>query len=478
MVDVSASSNTAGAFAAAMAADQSSAAPQADGSLVVTSPGGDVVATHSDPLPATPVTVAALPTVVEVTVVVPQAVAAQAASQEPKIWSSDIQSAGAWTAQKVETGRAIIDLDSEYRLSINDVLAEVILENRMTNVTTRIWGNAQVEVAGQNIGQFWGTSSFQLANGTLITASTVVSPTNSSAYMLDKLVVTRGENGLVVTGISSDTLGDLQIAQAANVAVFDRVVAPGDAKTTPLDVQHSPEMSDASAQISADALAMTVDTPSVVIKIDVAPGTADTGTPTDKSDQIAIVANVTASVESVKDAPSRVEAVIAGTSVAAPEHPATSILVENLAPAINAALANINGYGMDSRERDGLVFVEKEKSWVDEWDGQQISAAVLDQTRPGESFGPDSTIMSRGEFDTVIRRFVSMMSTQSMANQMASRNGLFQSHMRDLASDFDKQAEACHASDRAARDRRALLNMIEVRNVDAGAPRFPHLDLN
>ncbi len=446
------------------------AVKQPDGSLVVTSPGGDVVATHSDPLPATAIPVAAMPEVVEVTVVVPQAVADEAAASG-HIWSNNIASAGEWTAQKVETGRAVIDLDAEYRLSINDLQAEVILENRLTNVVTRIWGDANIEVAGQSIGQFWGTSSFQLANGTLITASTVISPTNSSAYMLDKLVITRDAHGLIVTGISNEATGDLQIAQAANATVFDHVLVPGTA-TTPAGAAGTVEPAKLQAatppdtSIAATAALMT-EKPSVVIKIDLAPSATNS---TPDAEQVSVVtAPATTSVLQEPDIPH---------ASAAPVQPAAAILVEDVAPVIRAALDKVDGYDMDDDQRDGLVFVEQGESWIDEWDDKQISAAVLEQTRPGQTFGPNSSVMSRTEFGAVISRFLSVMTTQNLISQMASHNSSTAQHqIRDVSRDFDNQEAAKQAAERAARDRQVILAMMNmgdrlIEAVQASRPDF------
>ncbi len=408
--------------------DGASVALNADGALVVTSAGGDVVGTHSDPLPQVAIPIAVLPDTVEVAVIV---TASNDPVSKPGLWSDSIASAGAWTAQKVETGRAVIDLDDEYRLSINDVTAEVILENRKTGMTTRIWGNAQVEVAGQQIGQFYGTSSFQLANGTLITASTICSPGNSAAFMLDKLVISRDEHGIVVTGIASTTVGDVEIAFASHATVFDQL-APPEASLPQI------------APVEAGA-AIAPDSP--------APVTTEV-----------IVINLNVSDETLEQALTAVDP-DAVQALATPDPSSATaplVLVENKKPVEAAHHAGIDGYDMDDDQRDGLVFLETASGWVDEWDEKDISAEILAQTMPGGEFGPDSTIMSRSEFGAVISRFISILSSQSMMHQMANSNSIAQNQMRDASSDSDRQAAARSAEERAARDRRAILTMMDL----------------
>lgn len=406
--------------------DGSNTTSNADGSLTVTSPGGDVVATHSDPLPVVAIPVAVMPDAVEITLVAVPPAPQENASAPSEIWSAGIESTGDWTAQKVELGRAVIDIDSIYRLSINDILAEVFLENRETNVITRIWGDAQVSVNGQDVGQFWGTSSFQLANGTLITANTVISPDNPSAYMLDKLVITRDEYGFVVTGISNETVGDLDIAFAANATVYDHV-QPAPATET--------------AFVPVPPVETATEAP-----------LATSGANSEIASEENMVLN-----DAVTEAP--VE-----TPTETPTSPAP-ILAENTDAVVAAIQAEIDGYDMDDDQRDGLVFTETATGWIDEWDDQAISAAILAQTMPGSTFGPDSDIMSRGEFSTVINRFIAIMTTQSFMSNISMRNTDFQSQLRDTSAEQDRASNAKQAEQRAARERQILMSLMQAGSV-------------
>lgn len=433
------------------AADGSTAVSNADGSLTVTSSDGDVIATHSDPLPVVAIPVTVMPEAVEVAIVTPALTEEGVAHG---IWSADIESAGDWTAQKVELGRAIIDIDSVYRLSINDILAEVLLENRTTNVVTRIWGDAQVSVNGNDVGQFWGTSSFQLSNGTLITASTVVSPNNSAAYMLDKLVVTRNEYGFVVTGISSETVGDVNIALAANASVYDHVQAPVTA-TSPAVTPTVDTIADANVPVETVTEAPTTDGSALTVS-----HLAET------LDESAPVESAPLSANETMEASLPTRPPIASSTIAE-EAPATAapILVENITANIAAEKAKVDGYDMDDDQRDGLVFVETANGWLDEWDDQAISAAVLAQTMPGDLFGPNSDIMSRGEFNTVINRFISIMNTQRFMSQISSANSASQSQLRDIAADQNRTSADKQAELRAARERLIMIGLMEAGSI-------------
>jgi Domain of Unknown Function (DUF1521) len=120
-----------------------------------------------------------------------------------------------WSMEKLTTGRAMIELGDNYALGIDEANSEVVIANRTTQETTRVFGNAQVETAGQDKLQFWGTTTFELANGTKITANTVENPENKGAYMLDKLTVTNDYHALVITGVSDTKLGDLAVTKQA-----------------------------------------------------------------------------------------------------------------------------------------------------------------------------------------------------------------------------------------------------------------------
>jgi Domain of Unknown Function (DUF1521) len=146
--------------------------------------------TQADALPAASFPVAQLPSAVDIAVV---ANTPATAAPNP---------APLWSVQNVAFGSAWINLGDNYALNINQVQREVTVENRTTNETTRIFGNAEVEIDGQRAYQFWGTTSFELANGVKITANTVADTANAGAYLLDRLTVTGDDHAVIVSNLA------------------------------------------------------------------------------------------------------------------------------------------------------------------------------------------------------------------------------------------------------------------------------------
>jgi hypothetical protein len=117
-----------------------------------------------------------------------------------------------WTAQMTGTNTAKVDLGDGYRLEIDERNSEMTVFNDKTGERTRIWGDPHVEIDGKQAFDFWGTTSFTLANGTKITINTEQWKGNPNAYVASQVVVTKGSNALVIDGISQNKLGDLSMS--------------------------------------------------------------------------------------------------------------------------------------------------------------------------------------------------------------------------------------------------------------------------
>lgn len=178
---------------------------------------GSPVLTQADALPTASFPVAQLPSAVDIAVV---ANTPQTAAPNP---------APLWSLQNIGFGSAWINLGDNYALNINQIQREVTVENRTTNETTRIFGNAEVEIDGQRAYQFWGTTSFELANGVKITANTVANPDNSGGYMLDKLTVTGEDHAVIVSNLSDATV------EKVSAKVIDDSTAPRGEKSWHVD---------------------------------------------------------------------------------------------------------------------------------------------------------------------------------------------------------------------------------------------------
>ncbi len=166
----------------------------------------DVAVVRADPLASSELSVAVLPARIEVSLV-----------------SSDTAKAKqpAWKIAQFDLRSAVVDLDDGYSLDIDAGRDRVLLNNSITGHETQIWGDASVDENGAALGRFWGTVSFHLANGTLITADTCQSETNADAYMLDKLTITLGHNALVVRGVTAPEPSPLDLELSRHGIAID-----------------------------------------------------------------------------------------------------------------------------------------------------------------------------------------------------------------------------------------------------------------
>lgn len=88
--------------------------------------------------------------------------------------------------------------------------------NARTGESTRIWGDPHVDVDGKHVFDFWGTTTFQLENGTKITINTEQFANNPNMYVASQVVITKGANSVVVDGISQNKLNDLTVSVGAD----------------------------------------------------------------------------------------------------------------------------------------------------------------------------------------------------------------------------------------------------------------------
>ena len=132
-----------------------------------------------------------------------------------------------WTAQMTGQNTANIDLGDGYQLNIDERSSQMNIINTATGQTTRIWGDPHVDVDGQHKFDFFGTTTFQLANGTKITIKTEPWQGNSNAYVASQVVITKGQNAIVVDGISQNKLGDLSVSMSNDGYAIDAATRDG-----------------------------------------------------------------------------------------------------------------------------------------------------------------------------------------------------------------------------------------------------------
>ena len=121
----------------------------------------------------------------------------------------------------VKNGKAEIDLGDGYTMQLREKSSEIVITDPNGD-KTRIWGDPHVDVNGKRVGDFYDTTTFELKNGTKITINTEpwVKGGNGT-YVASQVVVTRGDQGMIIDGISQNELGDLKITQGYDGQALD-----------------------------------------------------------------------------------------------------------------------------------------------------------------------------------------------------------------------------------------------------------------
>ena len=125
-----------------------------------------------------------------------------------------------FTASMPQDGKASIDLGDGYTMQINEANSEIVITDAAGN-ETQIWGDPHVNVNGQHIGDFYGTTTFELKNGTKITINTEPFGNNNDAWVASQVVVTKGDQALTIDGVSQNQLGDVSITMGGNGYALD-----------------------------------------------------------------------------------------------------------------------------------------------------------------------------------------------------------------------------------------------------------------
>lgn len=110
---------------------------------------------------------------------------------------------------RLENGVAVFENDS-YRITAGDD-NQVLIQNKHTGETYRAWGDPHMEIDGQQAFDFWGTTSFVLDDGTKVTIETTPWAGNPAVTLSSKVTITHGDYGVQITGVDTNTVGDLAI---------------------------------------------------------------------------------------------------------------------------------------------------------------------------------------------------------------------------------------------------------------------------
>lgn len=122
---------------------------------------------------------------------------------------------GEWTVDRGENGTATIDIGN-YTIDLNENNSEFVVTNKETGEKTRIWGDPHFEHNGSHVGDFYGTTTLNLADGTKITINTTPYERGGNGTTLSStLTITQGGQAIRVTGLDQNRTGDLEISQTS-----------------------------------------------------------------------------------------------------------------------------------------------------------------------------------------------------------------------------------------------------------------------
>ena len=113
----------------------------------------------------------------------------------------------------MQNGQAVFEND-DYKITCDDNNT-VTITNKQTGAVYQASGDPHVSVNGQHVFDFWGTTTFNLDDGTKVTIQTTPYAANPNADLSSKVTITNGSYGVQITGVDSNTQGDLAIHEEA-----------------------------------------------------------------------------------------------------------------------------------------------------------------------------------------------------------------------------------------------------------------------
>jgi len=126
----------------------------------------------------------------------------------------------------MQDGKVMFENDN-YKITANDD-NNVIIFNKKTGEEYNIWGDPHVNIDGKHSFDFWGKTTFNLDDGTKVTIDTTPWNGNQNATVASKVTITNGDYGVQITGVDSNTRGDLKFNETkANGWLMDAMVDDG-----------------------------------------------------------------------------------------------------------------------------------------------------------------------------------------------------------------------------------------------------------
>jgi Domain of Unknown Function (DUF1521) len=109
----------------------------------------------------------------------------------------------------MQCGKAVFE-NANYRITCGDDNT-VNIFNKNTGEVYNVAGDPHVSVDGKHAFDFWGTTTLQLDDGTKVTINTTPANGNSDATLASRVTITNGDYGVRISGVDSNTKGDLKI---------------------------------------------------------------------------------------------------------------------------------------------------------------------------------------------------------------------------------------------------------------------------
>jgi len=126
----------------------------------------------------------------------------------------------------MQGGKAVFENDN-YRITADDNNT-VNIFNKKTGETYEAWGDPHMNIDGKHEFDFWGTTTLQLEDGTKVTINTTPFKDNPNMTLSSKVTITNGDYGVQISGVDSNTTGDLKIDEAKGWGrTLDAVVSDG-----------------------------------------------------------------------------------------------------------------------------------------------------------------------------------------------------------------------------------------------------------
>ena len=125
-----------------------------------------------------------------------------------------------------EGGRVVFENDN-YKIDAGDDNT-VHIHNKKTGEDYLVHGDPHVNVDGQHSFDFWGTTTFNLDDGTKVSINTT--DAGNGMTLASKVTITNGDYGVQISGVDSKTRGDLSFNETkANGWLMAALVDDGNA---------------------------------------------------------------------------------------------------------------------------------------------------------------------------------------------------------------------------------------------------------